>query len=479
MTAKTPLWDECRRLFFVKKPSEDIEAEGRDKGGLKRVLGFWDLILIGIGANIGAGIFVLSGVAAKEYAGPAISLSFLIAGIVSILVAVCYAELSSMVPSAGSSYSYAYVSLGALPAWLVGWVLVMNYALTCTAVAVGWSGYVGHILAGAGLVLPPQLAAAPGTAKGAVFNLPAFAVVAILTVLLLLGIKGSAWVNRVMVAVKVAVLTVFVVLGATLVDPANLNPFVPFGFSGVMAGAAVVFFAYMGFDAHATVSEEAVNPRRDMPRAIVIALLVCTVFYMGVSLVLSGLVPIAAIDTAAPLAGAFLFHGNRWASSLVATGAWFAITNVLFISLLASPRVLMALSRDGLFPKRLSSVHPRFRVPVTATLLMGLVVAFLAGLTPITQAAELGNIGALFVFSLVCIMVIKMRKDRPEGPRSFRVPLSPWLPAAGAICCVCLMAFLSIITWLMFILWLGLGFIVYANYGMKRARAPADNSGEQ
>jgi len=464
------LWAECRRVFLARKPFDEIAAETGGKQKLRRTLGLWDLILIGIGANIGAGIFVLSGVVAKDYAGPAVSVSFLIAGLVSILVALCYAELSSMIPSAGSSYSYAQVSLGELAGWLVGWVLIMNYTLTCTAVAVGWSGYVNHMLESAGFILPDALRGAPGTGPGATFNLPAFFITLALTGLLLFGIKESAWLNRVMVVVKVVVLTVFIVVGAMLVDPANLSPFSPFGFGGIMSGAAVVFFAYMGFDAHATVAEEAVEPQKNMPKAIIIALLVCTAFYMAVALVLSGLVPISSIDTGAPLAGAFLSHGVRWASSIVAIGAWFAITNVLFISLLAQPRIVMALARDRLAPRKLSEVHPRFRIPHVATVIMGVAVAILAGLTPITQAAELGNIGALFVFVLVCYMVIRMRKLEPDMPRTFRVPLVPVLPVAGMVSCMALMVFLKPVTWILFVAWLGLGFMVYANYGMKRGR---------
>jgi APA family basic amino acid/polyamine antiporter len=354
---------------------------------------------------------------------------------------------------------------------MVGWVLLMNYALTCTAVAVGWSGYVDHLLASVGWALPAALRSAPGTSPGAMFDLGAFLITLVLTGLLLFGIRQSAWVNRIMVVVKVVVLGVFIVVGATLVDPANLSPFAPFGFGGIMSGAAVVFFAYMGFDAHATVSEEAVDPKRNMPRAIVAALLICTAFYMCVALVLSGLVPIKSIDTAAPLAGAFLTRGLRWASSVVAVGAWFAITNVLFVSLLAQPRILLALSRDGLAPKKFSEVHPRTRIPQRATIVLGLVVAVLAGLTPITQAAEMGNIGALFVFALVCWMVVRMRKRMPDLPRAFKVPAVPALPLVGSAACIVLMLFLQYSTWLLFILWLGIGFMIYANYGLPRGRS--------
>jgi APA family basic amino acid/polyamine antiporter len=465
------LWAECRRVFLARKPLEEISAEGGEKRKLRRALGLWDLVLIGIGANIGAGIFVLSGVVAKDIAGPAVSVSFLVAGLVSILIALCYAELSGMIPSAGSSYSYAQVSLGELAGWLVGWVLIMDYTLTCTAVAVGWSGYVNHLLESAGFMLPAALKGAPGTAPGALFNLPAFFVTLALTGLLLFGIKESAWLNRIMVVVKVAVLTLFVVVGAMLTDPANLAPFTPFGAGGIMTGAAVVFFAYMGFDAHATVSEEAVEPQRNMPRAIIIALLVCTAFYMAVSIVLSGLVPIGSIDTAAPLAGAFVSHGVRWAATIVAIGAWFAITNVLFVSLLAQPRIVMALARDRLAPDKLAEVHPRFRIPHIATVVMGAAVAALAGFTPITQAAELGNIGGLFVAVLVCYMVVRMRRLEPDAPRTFRLPLVPALPVLGMLGCAAFMVFLSPWTWILFVFWLGLGFIVYANYGMKRGRA--------
>jgi APA family basic amino acid/polyamine antiporter len=465
------LWAECRRVFLARKPLDEIAAESGPRQRLRRALGLWDLVLIGIGANIGAGIFVLSGVVAKDISGPAVSVSFLIAGLVSILIALCYAELAGMIPSAGSSYSYAQVSLGELAAFLVGWVLIMDYTLTCTAVAVGWSGYVNHLLETAGLTLPAALEGAPGTAPGAFFNLPAFFVTLALTGLLLFGIRESAWANRVMVVVKVAVLTLFVAAGALLADPANLSPFMPFGPGGVMAGAAIVFFAYMGFDAHATVAEEAIEPRRNMPRAIVIALLVCTAFYIAVSIVLSGLVPIGSIDRAAPLAGAFASNGVRWAATIVAIGAWFAITNVLFISLLAQPRIVMALARDRLAPDRLAEVHPRLRIPHIATVVMGAAVAVLAGFTPITLAAELGNIGALFVAALVCYMVVRMRKVEPEMYRTFRLPLVPALPVLGMLGCAAFMAFLSPKTWMLFIFWVGLGFIVYANYGMKRGRA--------
>ena len=465
------LWAECRRVFLARKPLEEIAAGGGEKRKLRRALGLWDLVLIGIGANIGAGIFVLSGVVAKDIAGPAVSVSFLIAGLVSILIALCYAELSGMIPSAGSSYSYAQVSLGELAGFLVGWVLIMNYTLTCTAVAVGWSGYVNHLLESAGFVLPAAFSGAPGTASGAVFNLPAFFITLALTGLLLFGIRESAWLNRIMVVVKVAVLTLFVVVGAMLTDPANLTPFMPYQFGGVMTGAAVVFFAYMGFDAHATVSEEAVEPQRNMPRAIIIALLVCTAFYMAVSVVLSGMVTIGSIDTAAPLAGAFVSNGVRWAATIVAIGAWFAITNVLFVSLLAQPRIVMVLARDRLAPDRLAEVHPRFRIPHIATVAMGAAVAVLAGFTPITQAAELGNIGGLFVAVLVCYMVVRMRRLEPDVPRTFRLPLLPALPVLGMLGCAAFMVFFSPWTWILFVFWLGLGFIVYANYGMKRGRA--------
>jgi len=465
---------QCKQRFFITKNSEDVDKDLSGKQHLKRVLGPLDVTTIGIGAIIGAGIFVLSGVAARDYAGPAIILSFIITAIACAIVAMCYAELASMIPVAGSAYSYSYSTMGELVAWLIGWDLILEYSVGAIAVAVGWSGYVNALIKSTtGYELPVALSAAPGSAPGAIINLPAMFIVLLLTVVLCLGIKESITINKIIVIVKLAIVVLFIVIGATYIHPENYEPFMPFGAAGVMTGAAIVFFAYIGFDAVATVAEEAKDPQRTMPIGIIGSLVVCTILYILVAAVLTGMVPINQIDVNEPLAGAFAHYGQRWAVALVAVGAIAGITSVLLVSLLAQPRVFFALARDGLIPKKFALVHPKYNTPWFSTLIMGVIISIFAGLTPITTAAELTNIGTLFAFVLVCIGVVILRKKQPNRKRTFKAPLSSWpwpvLPIVGIAFCLALMASLPALTWVRFVGWMGAGLLIYSFYGYNHS----------
>jgi basic amino acid/polyamine antiporter, APA family len=465
---------QCKQRFFLTKEVADVEKDLTGKQHLKRVLGPLDVTMIGIGAIIGAGIFVLSGVAARDYAGPAIIVSFIITAIACAIVAMCYAELASMIPEAGSAYSYSYSTMGELVAWLIGWDLILEYSVGAIAVAVGWSGYInGLIKSTTGSALPVAFSAAPGSAPGAIINLPAMFIVLILTAILCIGVKESVTINKVIVIIKIVIVILFIIIGATYIDPKNYVPFAPFGMPGIMTGAAIVFFAYIGFDAVATVAEEAKDPQRTMPIGIITSLIVCTILYILVAAVLTGMVPINQIDVNQPLAGAFEHYGQRWAVALVAVGAIAGITSVLLVSLLAQPRVFFALARDGLLPKKFAQVHPKYNTPWFSTVIMGVIIAIFAGLTPITTAAELTNIGTLFAFVLVCIGVVILRKKQPNRKRSFKAPLSGWpwpvLPIIGIAFCLALMASLPALTWVRFVGWMGAGLLIYSFYGYNHS----------
>jgi APA family basic amino acid/polyamine antiporter len=468
------LLEACKKRFFLTKSVADVDKDLTGKQHLKRVLGPLDVTTIGIGAIIGAGIFVLSGVAARDYAGPAIIVSFIITAIACTIVAMCYAELSSMIPEAGSAYAYSYSTMGELVAWLIGWDLILEYSVGGIAVAVGWSGYInGLVESTTGSPLPVAISAAPGTVPGAIINLPAMLIVLALTAVLCFGVKESVTFNKIIVIVKVAIVVIFIVVGMAFIHPENYKPFMPFGFAGVMTGAAIVFFAYIGFDAVATVAEEAKDPQRTMPIGIIGSLVVCTILYILVAAVLTGMVPINLIDVNEPLAGAFAHYGMRWAVALVAVGAIAGITSVLLVSLLAQPRVFFALARDGLLPKKFAQVHPKYNTPWFSTVIMGGIIAIFAGITPITTAAELTNIGTLLAFVLVCIGVVILRKKQPNRKRVFKAPLSGWpwpvLPIAGIAFCLALMASLPALTWVRFVGWMGAGLLIYSFYGYKNS----------
>ncbi len=474
MSPPPSFMEQCKQRFFITKSTEDVDKDLTGKHHLKRVLGPLDVTTIGIGAIIGAGIFVLSGVAARDYAGPAIILSFIITAIACAIVAMCYAELASMIPEAGSAYSYSYATMGELIAWLIGWDLILEYSVGAIAVAVGWSGYINALIKSTtGSALPVALSAAPGSAPGAIINLPAMFIVLLLTVILCFGVKESITINKIIVIIKLVIVVLFIVIGATYIHPENYTPFMPFGAAGVMTGAAIVFFAYIGFDAVATVAEEAKDPQRTMPIGIIASLVVCTILYILVAAVLTGMVPINQIDVNEPLAGAFAHYGQRWAVALVAVGAIAGITSVLLVSLLAQPRVFFALARDGLLPKMFAQVHPKYNTPWFSTLVMGIIISIFAGLTPITTAAELTNIGTLFAFVLVCIGVVILRKRQPNRKRAFKAPLSGWpwpvLPIMGIAFCLALMASLPALTWVRFVGWMGVGLLIYSFYGYNHS----------
>jgi APA family basic amino acid/polyamine antiporter len=438
--------------------------------GLRRALGPIDLVLLGIGAIIGTGIFVLTGVAAVDHAGPAVIASFAIAGVVCAAAGLCYAEFATLLPISGSAYSYAYATLGELLAWIIGWDLVLEYALAASAVAVGWSGYLGNLLAGTPLAVPAALAAAPGSAEGAILNLPALMILVVVTALLVVGIRESARTNALIVAVKVIVVGFVIVAGIGYVKPENWQPFAPQGWDGVMAGAATVFFAYIGFDAVTTAAEEARRPERDMTVGILGSLAVCSLLYLMVAAVVTGMSPLAEIDRAAPVAVAFSRLGLDFAAGLISLGAIAGLTSVLVVMLLGQSRIFFAMSRDGLLPPVFSRVHPRFQTPHLSTIGVGVVVATLAALVPLEELVHLVNIGTLFAFVIVSAGVIVLRRTQPELPRPFRCPWVPVVPLFAIAGCIYLMASLPWVTWERFLIWLAIGLAVYAFYGRRHSR---------
>jgi len=438
-----------RHQAFRRKPASVLMADAEShSGGLKRALGAIDLTALGIGAIVGAGIFVLTGVAAARYSGPAVVLSFVVSGFACAMAALCYAEFAAMIPVAGSAYSYSYATMGELVAWIIGWDLVLEYAVGASAVASGWSGYLLTILDGLGIHLPVALTHAPGSVQGGIVDLPALLIVFVISGVLYIGISESARLNSIIVGIKLAVIGLVIVVGAFYVQPANWSPFAPMGWSGVMKGAAVIFFAYIGFDAVSTAAEEVVNPNRDLPRGILGSLFVCTALYILVAGVLTGMVPARIIDIKAPLASAFVLRGLNFVSGVISLGAVAGLTSVLLVLLLGQSRIFFAVSRDGLLPAAFSKIHPRFRTPYIPTMLTGLAVGLTAAFLPIQEIAELANIGTLFAFVLVCLGV--------------------WI--LGVLCCTYLMSSLPMVTWIRFVVWLALGLMIYLSYGRYHSR---------
>ena len=441
--------------------------------GLKRALGRWDLVAIGIGCIIGVGIFVLPGVEAANHAGPGIILSFVIAASACACAALCYAELAAMIPVAGSAYTYGYATLGEIVAWIIGWDLILEYMVGASLVAIGWSAYlvnlINHLLRPFGTQLPHAWCAAPWGQDSGILNLPAVLIVAVLSWLLVRGIKESARVNLTMVLIKLFVIVVFIVLTVWYINPANWQPFAPFGFKGIMTAAAIVFLAYVGFDAVSTTAEEAVNPQRDMPVGIMGSLIVATVLYVAVAAIMTGVVPYKQLNVADPVALVLNVLHKPWASVLVSIGALAGITSVLLVLLLGQPRILFAMSRDGLLPPAMSRVHTRFRTPYLTTIITGTIVAISAALTPINVVAELCSIGTLFAFMIVSAGVIVLRYTRTDLQRPFRVPLFPVVPALGIVLCGYLMLSLPGVTWLRFLVWLVIGLVIYGTYSFKHS----------
>lgn len=451
--------------LFRKKTIQAVQAiEADTEHHLKRTLSAFDLTCLGIGGIIGVGIFVITGIAAAKYAGPAVVLSFVVSMLACIFTAFCYAEFASLLPVAGSAYNYSYATLGELIAWIIGWDLVLEYVVGAIAVSIGWSGYLVNILKTVGLELPAWCSAAPGTAPGAIINLPAAIIVLLLTILLVIGIKESARFTTVMVFVKLAAVLTFIAVGFSKVQTVNWHPFMPFGFNGLMTAAAIVFFAYIGFDAVSCAAEEAKNPQRDLPIGILASLIICTILYIVVSAILTGVVPYTELNTPAPIAYAMTSLGFNWGSALVSAGAVTGLTSVLVVLLMGQPRIFFAMSRDGLLWPWASKVHPKYRTPYRTQILTGLVVAVFAAFVDIGTAAELTNIGTLFAFALVCGGILVLRRTQPHLPRTFRCPWVPIVPLLGIGFCVWLMLSLPVITWIRFLVWLAIGFVIYFSY---------------
>ncbi|MEU2228402.1 amino acid permease [Streptomyces sp. NPDC018347] len=482
-------------LFRTKNVEQSIQDTEEPEHALKKSLTALDLTVFGVGVIIGTGIFVLTGTAAKNTAGPAVSLSFVVAGVVCALAALCYAEFASTVPVAGSAYTFSYASLGELPAWTIGWDLVLELALGTAVVAVGWSGYVHSLLDNAGWHLPAVLSGRDG-ATGFGFDILAAALVVGLTAILVVGMKLSARVTSVVVAVKVIVVLVVIVAGAFFVRGANYDPFIPkaqsaaaggnlkapliqlmfgwapqnFGVMGIFTAASVVFFAFIGFDVVATAAEETRNPQRDVPRGILGSLVICTALYVAVSIVVTGMQKYSSLSVEAPLADAFKSTGHPWYAGLISFGAAIGLTTVCMILLLGQSRVFFAMSRDGLLPRFFSHTHPRFRTPYRSTILLGGIIAIVAGFTSLSELAELVNIGTLFAFIVVAISVIILRRTRPDLHRAFRTPLVPLVPVLSVLASLWLMLNLPAETWLRFAIWMVIGFVVYFLYGRSHSR---------
>jgi len=470
-------------LLRTKPLSQLLVDPQSARGSLRKTLGAWDLVALGIGCIIGVGVFVLPGVEAATHAGPGIILSFAIAALACACAALCYAELAAMIPVAGSAYTYSYATLGELVAWVIGWDLILEYMVGASLVSIGWSAYLVNLLDNLlrpfGLTLPRALVASPWADQPGIVNLPAILVVGLLTWLLVIGIKESARVNLGIVIVKVSVILFFILAAVWFVKPANWQPFAPFGFGGIATAAAIVFLAYIGFDAVSTAAEEAVNPQRDMPIGIIGSLVVATVLYMAVAAIMTGVVPYTKLGVADPIALVLNELGMTWASMIISLGAIAGITSVLLVLLLGQPRILFAMSRDGLLPSALSKVHPRYRTPYLTTIMTGVVVAFAAAFTPIQVVAELCSIGTLFAFLLVCGGVLVLRYTRADIERPFRAPLSPFLPLAGIGLCGYLMLSLPDTAWKRFGVWLVVGLVLYFLYARRHSALSARQSGGQ
>ena len=499
------------RLFRT-KPMLDHTHQASDNNEMKRALSATNLTTLGIGAVIGAGIFVLTGQAAAQYAGPAIVISFLISGLACLFAGLCYAEFASMIPISGSAYTYAYSTLGEFIAWIIGWDLILEYLFAASTVSVGWSGYVVSFLKDFGINIPPQFTAAYSTvlvnipdlgwkpitdqltaslaSSGvlianlphitAVLNLPAMFIVALITILLIIGIKESASFNNIMVMIKVFVIVLFIGIGFFFVHKANWHPFIPentgvwghFGWSGILRGSAVIFFAYIGFDAVSTAAQEAKNPQRDMPIGILGSLGISTVLYILVAIVLTGIVSYTFLNVADPIAvgvnemGAGLF----WLRPIIKIAAIAGLSSVILVMMLGQPRIFYAMSKDGLLPAKFSKIHPRFKTPYYSTVITGVVALILAGILPINILGELVSIGTLLAFAIVCVGILVLRYKRPELKRPFKTPLVPLVPILGAGICLLQMYSLPFDTWLRLIIWMAIGIIIYFTYSIKNSK---------
>ncbi|WP_438444597.1 amino acid permease [Gorillibacterium sp. sgz5001074] len=455
--------------LFRRKSIEALIGGGDGKTSLKKALGAMDLTLLGVGAIIGTGIFVLTGVAAAKHAGPALVLSFILAGIACVFAALCYSEFASSVPASGSAYTYSYAAFGEMLAWILGWDLILEYGVASSAVAIGWSGYFQSLLNGFGIHLPHALTSAYDSAAGTYFDLPAAVIVLLIVLLLTRGVQKTAKFNSLMVVIKLAVVLLFIGVGVWYVKPENWTPFMPFGFDGVASGASAIFFAYIGFDSVSTAAEEVRNPQRDVPIGIISSLAVCTLLYVVVSFILTGLVPYSQLNVKDPVAFALEFIGQDWAAGLVSLGAIAGITTVLLVMLYGQSRLFFAMSRDGLLPKVLSKVNTKTQTPAINTWIIGGIVTFIAGFMPLGKLASLTSIGTLFAFATVSLGVLVMRYTRPDLKRAFRVPAIWFVSLASVVSCGYLMLQLEAFTWKAFVVWLIIGLIIYFAYGYRNS----------
>ncbi len=475
------------KQLAARKSVAAINREIENGPKLNRILNRQALTSVGLGSMIGSGIFVLTGTVAAQHTGPAVTLAFLVAAIGCGLAALCYAELASMIPISGSAYSYTYATLGEGVAWFVGWNLALEYVMSGAAVAVGWSGYVVNLLGEFGVHLPAALTNAPLgkgpdhhlVATGALVNVPAVLIVALLTWVCYVGVKQSTRVNNVMVIIKILIIVLFIAVGIKYISPQLWTPYLPqnagtfghFGMSGVLQGAAIIFFAYIGFDQAATTAQEARNPQRDVPWGIIAALLISTTLYVLMSAVMTGMVSYTELNVAAPVAVALDAHPElKWLGLPVKIGAIVGLTSVILMSLLGQPRIFMAMSRDGLLPPAMQKVHPKYRTPHVATIVTGVVAAFFAGVFPLDVLGELISIGILLAFTAVCAGVLVLRRTQPDTPRPFRVPFAGFTAIAGVVVCLAMTLALPHDTWIRLAIWTGIGFAIYFFYGYRHSR---------
>ena len=477
--------------LFIKKSADELLLEAENEGGkgLKRVLGTWGLIALGVGVIIGAGLFSVTGIVAGEHTGPSIILSFAVAAICCALAGLCYAEFASMIPVAGSAYTYSYFTMGELVAWIIGWDLVLEYALAAMTVSISWSRYFCVIMRDIGIHLPVEWTACP--ADGGIFNLPATLLIVLLSLILMRGTKGSSKFNDFLVILKVSVVLLFIIIGFKYIRTDNLTPFIPentgtfgeYGWSGILRGAAIVFFAFLGFDAISTAAQETKNPRKNMPIGILGSLLICTILYMIFALVMTGVVDYHAYkgaDSIAPAATAIAHMGEvgkngvvipayPWLNRGIILAILLGYTSVVLVTLMGQSRVFYSMSKDGLLPPLFSHLHKRFHTPARSNALFMTVIGLLAGVVPASVAGEMTSIGTLFAFALVCLGVIVVRRTQPHAPRSFKTPFVPWIPAAGVVCCVSMMLFLPADTWIRLVMWMLIGLDIYAAYGVTHS----------
>ncbi len=478
--------------LFVRKTLSELQHEADNQNTLKRHLTATNLVLLGVGGIIGAGIFVLTGTAAAIHAGPAVALAFAISAIGCMFAGLCYAEFSSMIPISGSAYTYGYATMGEFIAWIIGWDLILEYLFGSATVAVGWSGYVVSFFHTIGFDIPAVISQSPLTygadgwqLTGSIINFPAVFIIGLMTTLLVVGIKESAKFNNIIVLIKVAVILLFIGFGIAHIDVANWTPFIPentgkfgsFGYSGILSAAAVVFFAYIGFDAVSTASQEAKNPKRDMPIGILVSLAICTILYIAVSLTLTGIVDYKELNVAAPIALAIdkFGVGFEWLSPIIKIGAIAGLSSVILVLLLGQSRIFFIMAKDGLLWKSFARVHPKYHTPHVTTIVTGTISALFAGFFPIGLLGEMVSIGTLLAFVIVSVGIILLRKKEPEAQRGFRTPLVPLVPILGAVICLAQMFALPLDTWIRLIGWMVLGMIIYFTYGVKHSKARQRN----